>query len=438
MTKRLLPIRAGAGRGAVLLFAVCFFLTSFTGRAASPDRFQKVTLKNGLTVLYKVMKGYPMVSLNAVFPVGMNQEKEKGIAHLLEHMVFRGGSGNGFPEIAAATIRKGGSFSGATSFEATTYNYVVPKETVIEGLRIFNGSIWKTDFSEAHVALERRIVLHELDLDYSLRYQVYPVFRYFFPEFSYTKETVARIASPDLQKFHLSFYQPENATYILAGDFDLKTVLAELEKVDNGYGHQQVVRPEVREFDLPRGEVAEERNLYPYQFQVLMAYQFNGLSLRERLILRLLAGIYGYSDRIDYLRNEYQIYNTVSRSVGNQDYFGIFYLERNQPYSEAVYQEQKAQIRKFIRQFQKVDVKKEIKNLINELNLEIAQSQNSPEDAASYQTQRIMDHDALSIDALPELKRISAKDLTQFIAKYLNQPPTCWILVKNTKADGGN
>ena len=430
--------RQGARVGAVLLFAAYFFLATLCGQAAPAERFQKVILKNGLTVYYKVMKGYPMVSLNAVFPVGMNQEKEKGIAHLLEHLVFRGGSGYGFPEIAEATIRQGGSFNGATSFEATTFNYVVPKESLGEGLRIFDGVIWKTDFSETNVDLERRIVLHELDLDYSLRYPIYPIFRYFFPEFSYSKETVSRISSLDLKNFHHNYYQPENATYILAGEFDPKTVLRELEEVDNGYGHQPVVKATVQEFFLPRGEVTEERNLYPYQFQVLMAYQFSGLSLRERLILRMLASIYGYSDRIDYVRNEYQIYNIVTRSVGNQDYFGIYYLERTQPYSDAEYQEQKAQIRKFIRQFDKVDFKKEAKNLIEELNLEIAKSQDSPEDAAAYQTERLIDHTAFNNDTLPELKRLSAKDLKQFIAKYLNQAPTCWILVKNSKAEGGN
>ena len=68
-----------------LIFILCFIISAALPLQAASDRgFTKVTLKNGLKVMYKVMKGQSRTSLNVVFPIGMNGEKEKGIAHFLD------------------------------------------------------------------------------------------------------------------------------------------------------------------------------------------------------------------------------------------------------------------------------------------------------------------------------------------------------------------
>ena len=402
-------------------------------QAAPAEDFTKVTLKNGMVLRYKVMKDKPLVSIYAFFPVGMNQEKEKGIAHLLEHLVFRGGSGYSFQDIADNTSRQGGYFNGFTSFTATAYNYVVPKENFEHALKIFNGSIWKTDFTESTVALERKIVLQELDLDYSQRYQYYPIFRYFYPEFRYSKATVEAITTQNLLEFHQRYYQPGNATYVLAGDFDPKQLIGALEKLSNGYGATQTSPVSLQEFSLPQQDVVESRNLYPYQFQVMMSYEFASLKPEERLLLKFLSYIYGYDSKIDYQRNEYKVYNAITRSVGKKDYFGIYYLERNHPYSDEAFNQEKLNIQKFFRQFEQLDFNKEMRNFIQEIKLEIASSQQSPADAVEYEVQRLINPDNITTDALPILKKLTAKDLKRLLETRFSQSPTSWVLVKTTR-----
>ena len=410
-----------------------------TSQAASDGlHFTRTTLKNGLTVLYKVMKNEPLVSIYAVFPIGMNREKAKGIAHLLEHVVFRGGSGYNFTDIAEVTTRKGGQFNGFTSFDTTSYNFVVPRENLSEGLRIFNGIVWKPITSGTALELEKKIVIHELDMDYSERYQEYPVYRYFYPEFSYSQASVAAITSQDLEEFHRQFYQPDQATYVLAGDFDPRQVLPELEKLGNGYGGRIGAEPETTGFDLPDRDLVEERNLYPYQYQILMAYQFNGMTPQERMVLKLLANLYRVDAKIDYEKNEYRLYNTIYRNVGARDYFGIYYLERSHPYSEAVFKEDQAALSKYFREFAAIDLRQSLEDTIRQINLAAASSEQSASAAVEYEVTRLTDPDTLTIDDIPLLKKIKTKDLQAVLDKYFNQPPRCWILVHSNYQDGGD
>lgn len=419
-------------------FFIVLFLAFMTLplHAASERGFTKVTLKNGLKVIYKVMKGQSRTSVNVVFPIGMNGEKEKGIAHLLEHLVFRGGAGYNFDDIAGITVRGGGYFSGFTYITATSFSYIVPNENFMKALKIFNGSVWNTDTSEASIALEKKIVLHELDMDYSERYEYYPLFHYLLPEFTYNADTIAQITPADLQKFHRTYYQPANATYIVAGDFEPKALLSELETISNGYGPGEGVQPEPWEFDLPTGEIVESRNLYPYQYQVMLAYQFKKMPEKDRIVLKLLGQIYGMEFKINYERNEFNFYYILYRHVGESDYFGIYYNEPNQPFDPEELERQKASMLKFFREFKKINLKQAIENLDQMVELEEARSQESAESAAQYEISRLIDPDFLTPDNISMIKKITVKDLERVIDRYFNEPPRTWVLVKNSKSGG--
>ena len=405
-------------------------------QAASERGFTKITLKNGLKVMYKVMKGQTRTSVNVVFPIGMNGEKEKGIAHLLEHLVFRGGAGYSFDDIAGITVRGGGYFTGFTYITATSYSYVVPNENLLKAIKIFNGSVWNTDTSEASIALEKKIVLHELDMDYSERYEYYPLFHYLLPEFTYNADTISRIAQADLRNFHRTYYQPANATYIVAGDFDPKQLLAELETVSNGYGQGEVVKAEAREFDLPTGEIEESRNLYPYQYQVMLAYQFSKMPEKDRIVLKLLGQIYGMEYKINYVQNEFNFYYILYRHVGESDYFGIYYNEPNRPFDPEELKQHKAVMLKYFREFKKLNLKQAIENLDQMVELEEAQSQESAVSAAQYEVSCLIDPDFLTPDNISMIKKITVKDLERVMDQYFKEPPRTWILVKNTKSGG--
>ncbi len=419
-----------------LIMALLIAFTSCAAAGKPAETFKKVVLSNGLTLMYRVMKDDPMVSMYAVFPIGMNTEGQKGIAHLVEHLVFRGGSGFAFKDILEATNRQGGQFNGFTSFYNTVYNFVVPKDKFDNAFQIFNGSIWQTDLSETNVNLERKIVVHELDMDYAMRIPYYPIFHYFYAENFYSKETVDSMTVQNIKDFYQTYYQPGNVTYIIAGNIDPKVIIAKLTQVQNGFGKKNAPKEILNEYNLPHQDVIEKRNLYPYQYQVLMAYQIFGLSPEERMVLKMLSYLYGREYKIDYLKNESQVFNVVSRTLGKEDYFGIYYLESRHAFTEEEYQNVKNNMLKFIRQFRKVDISAVRKEFIHAVEKERASSNQSAVDAVEYEVSRLTDPDNITVDSLEILQKINNQDLRRVIDKYLSSQPTAWILVKNNNAGG--
>ncbi|MGD8401938.1 MAG: pitrilysin family protein [Bacillota bacterium] len=415
--------------GLALLIS-CFPLVA---GAAPKENFTTVVLKNGITVKYKVMKGQPKVSMYAVFPIGMNYDKAKGIAHLTEHLAFRGGSNYTYHEIAAETIRQGGLFNGFTSFYNTAYNYVVPKDNFAAAFKVFNASLWQTTLNVTNMEMEKKIIVYELDMGYASQYAYYPIIRYFYPDMYHSKETLAEITVADLQEFHRTYYRPGNATYIIAGDFDPQAACAVLEEIqDPAVGKPQ--RSNLREakaLNFHQGEQVEERNLTPYHYQILMAYDLGGLTAKERMVLKLLSYIYGSDWKIDYQENKYKIYNMVARTVGVRDYFGIYYLERSLPFTEENYRAEKENMQNYIHEFKKIDFRRQVKNFIKLIKRERVKSQATAESAVNYEVQRLTDPDSINVDSLATLKSLKKRDLDNVIAKYLSKPPTTWILVKN-------
>lgn len=418
--------------GYMLLMVVLVAMIPGHLLAARKEPFEKVRLKNGLTVMYKVMKDQPMVSIYAVVPIGTQSEKLKGIAHLTEHLVFRGGGDYWFQDIAGVTTRAGGYFNGFTSFYATAFNYVLPKERLEEGLAIFNQCLWEVRLEPNSVAMEKEIIVHELDMGYSSRYPFYPVIRYFYPEMFHSQETLAEISVADLAQFHQNFYQPDNVTYVIAGDFDPQWLTGQLEEVKNVAGYCPAPTLPAHHLDFPAGEIFESRNLYPYQYQVLMGYRLTGLTEKERMVLKLLAYMYGADYKINYQENRYQVYHAVTRRVGEVDYFGLFYLERDTPLNEAALDRDKKMMERYFHEFKKIDFKRELKNFARLIELEFLQSQGSVEAAVEYEVQRLIDPDNLTVDSLSVIRRLSQRDLEAVMAKYFNGPPINWIVVQTT------
>jgi predicted Zn-dependent peptidase len=424
------------GRGLIWILLLVFVLLGSVVSAAprkGKGLFEKKVLENGITVLYKTMKDQPKISMYAVIPVGTNYEEsnKKGIAHLLEHLIFRGHGDYTFKDVMEVTSRQGGYFNGFTSFYTTTYNYVVPKEQFEQAFKTFNASLWEPAFESHNVEMEKQIIVHELDLSYSSRYPYYPVIRYFYPEMFHSKETLAGISASDLKAFHQNYYQPQNVTFIIAGDFEPQKVFDELAKVKNGFGAKEVPKVETKMISLPRGEVVETRNLYPFKYQVLMAYELEGLTAKERMVLKLLSFIYGMDFKVDYLKEQYKIYNVVTRTVGNKDFFGIYYLERNNPFSPEEYAKEKQNLKDYFEEFKKIDFKRAVQNLIGLILLEEIYSQATPEDVVEYEVARLTNPDNISVEAIDILKKLTPKDLESVINKYFQAEPTAWILVKD-------
>src|SRR5919204_6753644 len=103
-----------------------------------PATVHREVLPNGLTVLVRRDPSAPVVAINTFVKAGYFDETDDvvGIAHVLEHMFFKGTERRGVGEIAKETKAVGGYLNAATIYDHTSYYTVLPASSFRRGLEI--------------------------------------------------------------------------------------------------------------------------------------------------------------------------------------------------------------------------------------------------------------------------------------------------------------
>src|SRR6266571_456029 len=103
-----------------------------------PSTVHEHTLPNGLTVLIRADHSAPVVAIVTHVSAGYFDETDDvvGIAHVLEHMYFKGTPTRGVGEIAKQTKAAGGYLNAATIYDHTSYYTVLPASGFVHGLDV--------------------------------------------------------------------------------------------------------------------------------------------------------------------------------------------------------------------------------------------------------------------------------------------------------------
>ncbi len=216
-------------------FYAFFILAAlFSGvEAASPELYE---LPNGFRIVFDRMEGTGVVSFGIWVGAGSVHEEDEhaGIAHMLEHMLFKGSED--FPAGEAEKIIEslGGRMNGATSFEYTYYFISIPSEHFEAAFGVLADMIKNPLFCPGEFSSERMVVLREIDqreddpVQRSARmfYQaVYPGHYYGRPIIGF-RETLESMTIRDLRKFHEKNYIPSAMVLVAAGDIGKEYVLS--------------------------------------------------------------------------------------------------------------------------------------------------------------------------------------------------------------------
>lgn len=191
--------------------------------------FQSRTLPNGLEVIVYEDRTAPVVAVHVWYRVGSRNEVpgKRGLAHLLEHMMFKGSKNVGPEEHARLIDRAGGVANAFTREDVTGYFEVVPTEALELAVRLEAERMQNLVLTQEHLDSEREVVKEE----YRLRLENNPVSQAFdrFRELAFegtpyawtaagTPEDLDALTLDDLEQFYRQYYTPNNAVLILAGD----------------------------------------------------------------------------------------------------------------------------------------------------------------------------------------------------------------------------
>ena len=198
-----------------------------------PAVFKKI-LNNGMTILVRPTHAIPKVSLQIWYNVGSKDEKtgEKGIAHLIEHMIFKGTKKLSESDINDLVHKLSGVCNAFTSYDYTGYRFDMPTQNWKEMLPVIADCMVNCTFKEDHLNSEMKAVIQELKmgrdnyvgtLAKDMLALIFPDHPYHYPVIGY-KQDLWNVHSIDLLNFYKKHYVPNNATLVIVGDVNPEEV----------------------------------------------------------------------------------------------------------------------------------------------------------------------------------------------------------------------
>lgn len=198
-------------------------------------------LQNGLTLLVEENHAAPVVAIQAWMRVGSADERadEAGLAHLHEHMLFKGTARRGPGEIARTIESCGGEINAWTSFDQTVYHVVLASQFFAEGMDVLADAVTSAAFDPAELQREIEVVCEEIkrSQDSPTRKLSRELFGLAFSSHPYgkpvigTEESVRGFTREGILRFYRRWYRPENAVVIVVGDVREAEALALAEKL---------------------------------------------------------------------------------------------------------------------------------------------------------------------------------------------------------------
>ncbi len=185
-------------------------------------------LRNGLRVLLAERHADPVVSVLLLYKVGSRDETERtaGVSHFLEHMMFKGTPSTGKGEVDRLTAQLGGQNNAFTSHDHTAYWFELASDRWETALEIEADRMQDLLLDADEFDAERSVVLEELAMGEDDPWRVltrrvqsalFPRHPYRWPIIGFT-ETLRALSVDDMRRHYGRFYQPGNATLVIAGD----------------------------------------------------------------------------------------------------------------------------------------------------------------------------------------------------------------------------
>ncbi len=224
----------------VWIVVVAGSLAAAPVQVTSVEGITEYALDNGLRLLLFPDPARPTVTVNLTVLVGSRHEGygEGGMAHLLEHMLFKGTASHPAPD--KLFTERGAKYNGSTSEDRTNYFETLPAgdENLEFAVRFEADRLVNCPIKAEDLATEMTVVRNEFEMDENdpsgvlLKRMVgvaYEWHNYGKPTIG-NRTDVERVPAESLRRFYQKHYQPDNAVLVVAGRFDQAKALEHVQK----------------------------------------------------------------------------------------------------------------------------------------------------------------------------------------------------------------
>ena len=291
-----------------------YALTTSLMLAAAPvlaDDVTTFTLDNGLDVVVIEDHRVPAVTQMLWYRVGAADELpgKSGIAHFLEHLMFKGTDEVGPGEFSAFVEAQGGDDNAFTSWDYTAYFQRIAADRLDIMMKMEADRMRDLQLLEDDVLTERSVIIEERRqrigsspgalLAEQMRAAQFLNHPYGIPVIGWEHE-MAQLSQQDALDFYRLYYAPNNAVLIVAGDVEPEAVRKMAETHYGPLKPSEGIKPRVRPSEPPqlserRLVLTDERVSQPYVIRTYLAPERNAGAQEDAAALAILAELLGGS-----------------------------------------------------------------------------------------------------------------------------------------------
>jgi len=257
---------------------------------------KKYTLNNGINLI-TIRKDTQLAAINLGVKIGSIYENkdEKGIAHFVEHMLFKGTKNRNNKTLNEELEQRAGEYNAYTDYTATVYSITALKEELEKSLELFSDMAQNSIFSEEEMEKERGVILAEIrtskdDIeDYSYKKTIEYAFKKSPIRINTigTDKSVKSFTRENLVNFYEKYYVPNNTYITVVSSKNHEEVLKLVEKYFANWKTKEVKRSKViYEDNISCKKISYKKDIE--QSTIIYLYTFHNLDKKEELALRIL------------------------------------------------------------------------------------------------------------------------------------------------------
>ncbi|BBF42067.1 peptidase, M16 family [Lachnospiraceae bacterium KM106-2] len=399
-------------------------------------------LSNGMTVVFEKMEHLRSVSLGVWVKVGSANEtnENNGIAHMIEHMLFKGTKNRSAKELADDMAMLGGNMNAYTSKECTSYYVTTLDNHLPIAIDILGDMISNSLFDLDDIEREKEVILEEIDMyddspddlvhemlqkevwkDHPLGYII-----------SGTKEIVKGYTREDLIRFKEQYYVADNMVISIVGNFEEEKALYLLEHYF-GQIASSSVREEITKPDFTRCFVTSNKDIE--QIHMNMAFDCVDYHAKEKYVLSIVNAVLGGSENsrlFQIIREEMGLTYSIYSYGSSYGLAGLFHIDAtlNPSKIEKVFEG----IVKVIDQLREKGISEnELNRAKEQINTELIIGSESSRNRVNSNGKAMLCREKIMSldDTIQAVNDVTREDALAFIDKYLDYNKLSICLVGN-------
>ena len=305
---------------------VAAFLGLGTASARAETSVTRSTLANGLRVVVVRDTLAPVVTTMLNYKVGSDEQWIDGLAHATEHMMFRGSStmsGSLLNDIMSVT---GGAFDADTQSTVTQYFFTVPSQYLDVALRVERSRATGLLMAPDQWKQERGAITQEVTQDNSNAfYRLFVKMQerliggtpYAKNGLGTVKSFASDVNSEQLLKFYRTWYHPNNAVYVIAGNVDPQATIEQVKALFGDVPSAKLPAREPVRLRPLKAAVYHDESDQPFT-GVLLGYRFPGYDSPDYAASQIL------SDVLSSQRSEFGAMAFTGKALGTQFFVQTF------------------------------------------------------------------------------------------------------------------